>query len=1548
MLRPLTLLACFAASLFAAPVSLFDGKSLDQWEGSALWKVVDGEIHGGSLTETVKHNDFLATKKSYSNFELKVKLRLNGTGFVNSGVQIRSLRVPGNSEMSGYQVDYGPGWYGKIYDESRRNKVIAESKDAAGVEKAIKPGEWNEYVIRAEGPRIRSWINGVAALDYTEADANIAQDGFIGIQVHGGGKALVQAKDVTIEELPATPDAPTWEKVGKPGEKKPKPAPPKGADNSAPKTPAEELATFKLPDGLEMELVVSEIPEDGVGKFIAVYFDAKGAMWTMTALEYPVDGNENAAAADALYASKAKDKILVYDRDPKSPTGFVSKPRVFADGLAIPLGILPYKDGCYVQHGHDLVLLRDTNGDGKSDTREVILTGLGVQDSHLFPHQFTRAPGGWIWMAQGLFNNSKPVKPGDAKAVDWPQCSMAKMRPDGSQFEVTSTGPNNIWGLAMTAEGETFIQEANDYGYPVMPFHEYAYYPGGMEARKKSYQPDFPPQAEFRMGGTGLSGLCLTDKEMTNDGMTNDEARKAGADSSFVIRHSSFFPKEWCDVMMVANPITNRIQAIKMHRDGPRWKLEQLADVVQTTDSWFRPVALTLAPDGCVYVVDWYNKIISHNEVPRNHPDRDKTRGRIWRIKPKGKAPMEVPDFTKISGDELIAKLGGPSTAQHHMAWQAIVDRGMKELVPKLRDIVRGVGWASRPPGSASRGTQPNVEQRADAKPSADVSGGTPDTAGKMPTLPDARRIGALWVIEELDKEWDWNIWRPILSSTNRNVRREAVRVMLRHFSFEDVARVGDAPEMEQSDSLLNLFKDESDLEVRSEIIRALGRSLRVSRGQGKLHRLFRFADAPLNAPIGKASHSNKTIKVGEAYEREFERYLVRMFLEQRTGAAHVYLENNGSKTPLPIEPSLLASLALEPKASASRVAALLPQLTRPPEKEEILRLVQFLDEPGVADAVKATLGNPATAPAVLNALLELRAKLDPAKLSPLVADAAAKLLASKDAAQIESGVRLAGAFKIESAEPALISALERVGWASRPPSDASRVGNPNVDGGGNVNPPANVSGGTPDTAGETPTLPRAVIRALGELGSTNVALFTKLAESATDPLVRDEALAALASSKAADAPARVLALYPKLAPAQRRLALDKLTTTKAGAAAVVASPAVKADIDAATLDRLLAVLGDKDPELAKLVDSLGSLFRPVLSLDGTDNATIETGLTLDGAFTVETWVKLDEGISNADGILGAPGKLDMNFYGGQFRAYVFPPLGDVVTAKKATVPGMWQHLAATRDAAGNWKIYVDGELSATGTKTSAEKIEKPVIGWTSSPGGLKGQLAEFRIWKGERTADEIRASFDRAIEGTEGTQGTKGTVPTLGLSLSSHKSFSSLKLGAGAKIVKTSDLPPVLTADAASKLDADFARYRALATKTGDKERGKTVAAMCQACHLFGNTGGQIGPNLSGVGAMGAEAILRNILTPNAAMESGYRIFRVEQRDGSVLDAFFVSEDKDAVVIRLAGAADQRIAKKNIVKTTYLRRSLMPEGLLAGMNDQQVSDLFAYLLSLK
>ena len=110
---------------------------------------------------------------------------------------MRSTRVPNSSEMCGYQCDYGdPTWWGCVYDESRRNKVMAQS-DMKALDPVIKRNDWNEYIIRADGPRITTWINGVMGVDYLEADPKIPLTGKIGVQIHGGGKAQVQVKDIT-------------------------------------------------------------------------------------------------------------------------------------------------------------------------------------------------------------------------------------------------------------------------------------------------------------------------------------------------------------------------------------------------------------------------------------------------------------------------------------------------------------------------------------------------------------------------------------------------------------------------------------------------------------------------------------------------------------------------------------------------------------------------------------------------------------------------------------------------------------------------------------------------------------------------------------------------------------------------------------------------------------------------------------------------------------------------------------------------------------------------------------------------------------------------------------------------------------------------------------------------------------------------------------------------------------------------------------------------------------------------------------------------------
>jgi hypothetical protein len=189
------------------PVSLFDGRTFAGWDGDLVktWRIEDGALTGGSMTQRVPRNEFLATTRNYTNFVLRLKFKLTGVpgqAMINSGVQFRSQRIPNNHEMSGYQADLGdPNWWASLYDESRRNKTLATS-DMAKIGPVLKRDEWNDYEIRAEGRRIRTFLNGVPGVDYTEPDEKIPQWGRIALQIHSGGPAQVWFKDIVIQELP--------------------------------------------------------------------------------------------------------------------------------------------------------------------------------------------------------------------------------------------------------------------------------------------------------------------------------------------------------------------------------------------------------------------------------------------------------------------------------------------------------------------------------------------------------------------------------------------------------------------------------------------------------------------------------------------------------------------------------------------------------------------------------------------------------------------------------------------------------------------------------------------------------------------------------------------------------------------------------------------------------------------------------------------------------------------------------------------------------------------------------------------------------------------------------------------------------------------------------------------------------------------------------------------------------------------------------------------------------------------------------------------------
>jgi hypothetical protein len=130
---------------------------------------------------------------------LRLEFKVLGEG-ANAGIQFRTQRIPDHYEVIGYQADLGDGWWGSLYDESRRKRALVEA-DAEAVNKVLKRDDWNEYVIRAEGPRIQLWINGLQTVDYTEEEEGIDREGIIAVQIHGGPPSEAWYRNITLREL---------------------------------------------------------------------------------------------------------------------------------------------------------------------------------------------------------------------------------------------------------------------------------------------------------------------------------------------------------------------------------------------------------------------------------------------------------------------------------------------------------------------------------------------------------------------------------------------------------------------------------------------------------------------------------------------------------------------------------------------------------------------------------------------------------------------------------------------------------------------------------------------------------------------------------------------------------------------------------------------------------------------------------------------------------------------------------------------------------------------------------------------------------------------------------------------------------------------------------------------------------------------------------------------------------------------------------------------------------------------------------------------------
>ena len=493
-------------------------------------------------------------------------------------------------------------------------------------------------------------------------------------------------------------------------------------------SPQKELASFSLPEGFIIELVASE--ENGIINPIDLTFDDAGRLWTQTAEMYPLDPFGNKAnrfiraelrkpkskllnspeykRLSALYKREQKgtDRVLLIDDPTKPVTGQV--PTV-VQGLTMPQSILPYKNGVYIAHGSEMLYMEDTDGDGQYEKQNTVLTGFSFIDSHTMSHTLVRGPGGWVHFSHGAMNlgTVKAVASGAEQDIDYSK--IARFSLDGKKIELVSSGLNNVWGFQLRGDGQWYGSEANDKSHSVVPMEPGTGFLGIGNDKLRSYQPMVPVVHPFRVGGTGISGLAFSDDN-----------------------HA--LPEEWRDVAFLANPITNTINTVKVDRDASGNITGTLMkDLLKSDDDWFRPVNIEFGPDGCLYIADWYNKVVSHNEIARTDPSRDKSHGRIWRIRHKNQKPAPIPNLITAQEADLVQHLKGSSRWEKRAAWHQIADRQAKSLLPDIQKIALD------------------------------------------PNNTIATRVHAIWSLESLN-QFNEPVLRQLLQDSDHNIRREAIR----------------------------------------------------------------------------------------------------------------------------------------------------------------------------------------------------------------------------------------------------------------------------------------------------------------------------------------------------------------------------------------------------------------------------------------------------------------------------------------------------------------------------------------------------------------------------------------------------------------------------------------------------------------------------------------------------------------------------------------------------------------------------------------------------
>ncbi len=439
------------------------------------------------------------------------------------------------------------------------------------------------------------------------------------------------------------------------------------------RSPEYAVAGLTVAEGLEANLFASE---PTITNPTNIDVDHRGRVWVCEAYNYrpAINGNPTHAQGDRI--------VILEDSD---GDGKSDKSKVFYQGPEVnaPLGILVMGNRVLVSQSPYVWLLTDTDGDDKADKKEVIFEGIGGNQHDHGMHAFVFGPDGKLYFNFGneggqlLDGKGKPVVGKDGKPLDFKKNQegmVFRCDPDFTNAEILGNNFRNNFEVAIDSYGTMWQSDNDDDGNRgvrinyVMPHGNYGYKDeltkAGWRAKRTNME-DSIPLRHWHLNDPGVVPNLLQ--------------TGAGSPTGITVYEGSMLPQTFQNQIIHCDAGPNIVRAYIVKKDGAGYtaKIENVLEGQR--DQWFRPSDACVAPDGSLIVADWYDPGVG------GHQAGDQNRGRIFRVAPAN-TPYRLPTVDVTNAEGAMEALQSPNMSVRYMAWNALKAMGQKS-VPQLTKL---------------------------------------------------------------------------------------------------------------------------------------------------------------------------------------------------------------------------------------------------------------------------------------------------------------------------------------------------------------------------------------------------------------------------------------------------------------------------------------------------------------------------------------------------------------------------------------------------------------------------------------------------------------------------------------------------------------------------------------------------------------------------------------------------------------------------------------------------------------------------------------------